>query len=340
MAPRDAVRAGAVMSFGVAETRAPRRGPPRSRLLDPRRRSRPPWRQARSLALLVVLGVCWGGHVGLSKAVGAQDAQTALAYLGPYMALTAVALSAAALCRRRAPLRRRHLGYFGLAGCFSYFAPMLAELVAAPRVDAGLFVLIEALAPAMTAALAVAVALERVSARRCGAILLGALAGVALFLPEAAAGSANFSIWALVAFIVPVSYSISNVYVLARWPQEMGVLQVAAGEAVAGFLLSLGVAFAWGVDVPMMARAVEEGGDLILAMAAMAIVTAFLSVYLLRVESAVFVSFGGVVGLATGVLVGVFFFDERPSWGLWVACGLTLASLRLLRSAGGDGAAA
>nr|MBX2853554.1 hypothetical protein [Paracoccaceae bacterium] len=61
---------------------------------------------------------------------------------------------------------------------------------------------------------------------------------------------------------------------------------------------------------------------------------ALISVYLLKTESAVFVSFGGIISLATGVLAGVLIFEERPTLGLWAACAMVAGSLWLLRGEG------
>ena len=288
-------------------------------------------RRLRSFVLLILLGAAWGLHVAFSKLLDAQGVREALAYLSIYMGITSGALLAAALIWGRSGWRWSALSVFMAAGAFAYFTPLLIELLAAPQIDATLFSMVEALEPAMATAFAAAVAIERATQRRVAAVALAICAAALLLLPEARLGATEVSPWLAAAFLAPASYSIANVYLVARWPEGMGVLAVSAGEATAGFVLSFVVALAAGVDGAMLIDAAATGGLPLWALTAASLITALVSVYLLKTESAVFVSFGGIISLATGVLAGVLIFGERPTLWLWAACALVAGSLWLLR---------
>ena len=87
------------------------------------------------------------------------------------------------------------------------------------------------------------------------------------------------------------------------------------------------------VDIPDGKRTVHKqptprAGGLAIMVAFMMGIGYF---YMLRASGAVFVSFASFVALATGVLCGVVFFEERPTLGLVVACGLTMSAVWLLQ---------
>lgn len=293
------------------------------------------------IVLLGALGVSWGAHVGLAKLLDAQNAVEALAYLTLYMLATAAILLGVAFAAppRNGASRFRPslkvLIFFGVAGLFSYFIPLLGELVAAPQIDATLFSLIEAFGPAMSASLAVLFAVERVTERKLVAILLIVLAGLMLTAPGANLPTGERAIWLLVAAMAPLSYAITDLYILTHWPidaagKRMGVLPLSAGEALFGFFLSLAVAVAYGVDAEMLLWAAGSW-PLLLALTLANVTTALLAIYLLKAESAVFVSFAGILALFVGVAAGIALFDESPSPAFWSSAALVVAALWFLR---------
>lgn len=294
-------------------------------------------RRPLALALLALLGVSWGVHVSLSKALDAQDNKTALAYLTIYMAGTAIGLSALqAAARRPFRFRRAHLRFLVIAAFLGYFAPLLTEIIVAPKIDVSLFALVGALYPAMTLAIAAAIRLERVTLRRFVALTLGLAASVVLLAPDVALSSEAATLWVLLAFCAPMAYALDNVYVASAWPSDLDTLQVSAAEAAVGLAMCLVISLFTGVDAGAVSGAMESGGIWLWALIFVSMAGTWLYFELLRTAGAVFVSFGGFISLATGILSGVIFFAERPTLGLWVACALTVASLMLLRSAAAE----
>lgn len=287
-------------------------------------------RRLRALALLLMLGASGGIHIAFSKLLGAETVAEALSYLSIYMAATSLTLLAAAQVRGAPGWRFSAVPVLVITGGFAYFAPLLIEILIAPRIDAALFAMVEGLEPAMATALAAAIALERATRRRLSAVAFAVLAGVLMYAPQATLPDSSGALWLAAAFLAPACYSIANVYLAANWPEGMSVLAVSAGEAFLGFLLGLIVALAAGVDGGMLVTAVQTKGVWLTALTAVSVVNAFLAVYLLRTESVVFVSFGGIIALATGVVAGMTIFAEQPTLLFWIACALTAASLWLL----------
>lgn len=290
-------------------------------------------RRGSDLLLLALLGVGWGLHVVLSKALGAQDAGEAMAYLSVYMAASALGLiSMGAVFSRPFRPTLRLLVFFVFSSVLGYLGPILAELVIAPRIEAGLFALIASLTPVLTAAVAAVLGLDRLTGRLAAALAAGSAAAVLTVAPDLGGMRAGGTLWVALAFVVPAFYALDNVYIQARWPEPLDVFQVSAGEAVVALGLTSGLALTWGVTPQDMARAAGQGGAVLAGLVLAALATVWLFFYLVRHCGAVFVSFAGFVSLGTGVLCGIVFFDERPTPTLAAAAVLTMIALWLLRA--------
>lgn len=294
-------------------------------------------RRARSLVLLVALGTGWGLHISLSKGLGAETTAEALAYFVVYMAGAAIGLCAAVLAfskpfRVTWPIFR----FFVIASFFGYLIPLLTEMIVAPKIDAALFTLIAALSPMLTMAIATAIGQERATRKRLFALALGLAAGAILLAPGVALSREAMTVWVLAAFIAPIAYACDNVYIVWAWPKHLNALQVSAAEAVAGLVLAIIAASAYGVGPAAVATAAQTGGVWLPALVIVSVISTLLFFHLLRTDGAVFVSFAGFVSIATGVLAGIVLFGERPSLGLWTSCALIFGAMWMLRETGSD----
>lgn len=290
-------------------------------------------RTGTDLLLLSLLGLGWGLHVVLSKALGADGASEALAYLVVYMLGSATGLIAMGLVFST-PFRPTagQGGFFLVSAFLGYLGPISAELVIAPRIDAGVFALIASLTPVFTVAVAVSLGLDRLTGKLALALAAGMAAAALMAAPDLATLRQGATAWTLLALVVPVLYGFDNVYVQARWPRGLDVFQVSAAEAVVALALVLPLAGIWGIGTPDVWRAAEQGGAVLAGLVLAALATVWLFFYLVRHCGAVFVSFAGFVSLGTGVACGVLFFGERPGLALLAAGALTVAALWLLRA--------
>lgn len=286
----------------------------------------------RTRLLLALLGAGWGLHIVLTKAIGAEGAREALAFLVLYMlaASAGLVLVCMATSGLRRP-RRGHLVFFVIGSCFGYLGPILVELLVAPQLDAALLALIGATSPIITLAIAVPVRAARLTPRVGAALMLGTGAAALILVPSAALPAAAALGWVLAGFLLPLFYGIDNVYVQVMWPKDLDSFQVAAGEAVVATLISGGIALAWGVGAGDLAAGLAQGGTELALLAVVSVGTVWLYFHLVREAGGVAVSFAGFVSIATGVVLGFLLFDETPGLWTWAACALTLAALSVLR---------
>src|SRR5690606_4239834 len=165
------------------------------------------------------LGGLWGLHIVFAKAIGAEDARSALALLVLYVSAAAAGLIAVALLRSR-PFRPdlRRVRFFAISSALGYMGPIFFELLIAPRIDASVFALIAGATPLATVGLAVAVGRDRLSPVLAGAIVAGSAAALLLLGPAAFGAGAAPPFWVALAFAVPLLYGAGDVFIEANWP--------------------------------------------------------------------------------------------------------------------------
>src|SRR5215468_11711523 len=138
-----------------------------------------------TLALLVLLGSCWGLYYPIFKFA----VRSGLSHSGIIMAITggvAAALLAVTLVRRRPPVFARRTGrFYFVCALLGYLVPYTFAIIASSRVDAGVLTLIGATSPILTLCLASATGTERLTARRLLSIALGAASVLILVAPQA-----------------------------------------------------------------------------------------------------------------------------------------------------------
>ena len=187
-----------------------------------------------TIALLVVLGSCWGLYYPIFKFA----VRSGLPYSGIMMAITggvAIALLAVAFARGRPPVFRRHTGRFYLVcAMLGYLVPYAFALFATSRVDAAVLTLIGATSPIITLCLAALTRTERMTGRRLLSIALGAASVAILVIPEASFAGDTVLVGMLAGFGVPLSYSSYHVFVSRHWPVGFEFLPGRLGRSGAG----------------------------------------------------------------------------------------------------------
>src|SRR6185312_3486405 len=153
-----------------------------------------------TIALLVLLGSCWGLYYPIFKFA----VRSGLPYSGIMMAITggvALMLLAVAFARGRPPVFRRHTGRFYLVcAMLGYLVPYAFALFATSCLDAAVLTLI-----------------ERMTGRRLISIALGAASVAILVIPEASFAGDTVLVGMLAGFGVPLSYSSYHVFVSRHW---------------------------------------------------------------------------------------------------------------------------
>lgn len=279
--------------------------------------------------LICLIGSGWGLHFLFTKALGSASVKEALAFLVLYILGTASGLLALGLLGSRAYRPTwGQVRFFAISSSFGYLGPILAELIIAPNVNAGIFALIAGATPVTTVAIAALFGFERVTVVLAGALAAGSASALVLLGPGAEAGGPVF--WIALAFVVPLLYGADNVYIERAWPKGLDSLQVAAGEGVVATVICASVALAFGVRADDIAVAADRGGWLLAGLILTSFVSTWLYFHVAHGSGAVFVSFASYIAILAGVLGGVLFFAERPGWPLALAAALLIVALRLL----------
>ena len=198
------------------------------------------------LIVLLLMGTLWGLQFAMLK-LAVESGRPELNVLLMALVLISVVYAILVALRGRAiRFTRENLVFFVIIAILGYILPMGATLYAAPYVPAGIITLFASLSPIATFAVAIGLRTEPVSRIRIGAMLLGCVSALLVLGPEAELPGYGAIGWMLLVLIVPLTYGVESIYVAARWPKGMGVLELGLGEAIVAAILTLPFFFLFG----------------------------------------------------------------------------------------------
>lgn len=283
-----------------------------------------------SLLLLLVLGTNWGLGFTLGK-FGVTGGLHPLAYA--FWQCTGgglVLLAVTAFRGQMPPLSWGHARYYLLCGVSNIALPNFFALTAmANGVPAGIIVLLVALGPLLTYAIALPAGLEPVNRRRAIGILVG-LAGAALILvPRASLPSPELYGWVMFALLTPLCYGVSNVYLAWARPPDVPSLALGSAMQLGAGLSLLPMALVLGkMHVPWPPLSTAEIANL--SHIAVSGIGAMFFFELMRVRGPVYASQVGYIVCLSGVFWGKLFFGEQHSVWVWLAMIVIFIGLALV----------
>lgn len=288
---------------------------------------------------LVGLGMCWGLTIPLTK-IAVSTGHHPLGLVAMQSLLMTLLLGAAIVARGgRFRVEPRVLSLFLIIALSGSLVPGLFSFTASARLPAGVMAIVIALVPMFSLPIALLLGLERPSLRRMGGVLLGAAAVVLLVGPEASLPGAGAAWFVLVALIAPACYGFEGNYLALRGTQGLDPVQVLWGASVVSALLSVPSAAAAGLWVTP-----DEGlgwPETAIGLVALANCAAYVGyIWLVGKAGAVFASQVAYLVTASGVVWSMLLLSERYSGWIWMALGLMLTGLALVRPAKADQAAA
>ena len=315
----------------LAAPSAPRRFALRGAALVPQRASPLPEAMRRWWPLLVLLlmGMTWGLQFTMLKLAVERGRAEFNVVLMALVLISAVYTLLVVLRGRTFRPTREHVVFFAVIGVLGYILPMGATLYAAPHMPAGIITLFASLSPIATFAVAIGLRTEPVSRIRIGAMLLGCVSALLVLAPQLELPGRGALVWMLLVLVVPVCYGVESIYVAARWPKGLGVLELGLGEALVAAVLTLPLfllfgeprAFGLGVSVADLA---------ILVFVLCGIFEVLMYFWLIRTTGGVLVSFGTFVSLFAGIGWGMVIFSERHGPSVWLAVLVLVAGLALV----------
>jgi drug/metabolite transporter (DMT)-like permease len=279
----------------------------------------------RPLALLLA----FGGGMGLILALGTiaiEGGVSALTLAAFQNTIAGVCILAIVLARGgRVPLARRYLLFYAMSAVTGIAVPHAAMFLALPKLGAGLTAIAYLFPPLFTYALAWMFRLERFDGLRLGALLMGFLGtGFLVFpsggLPEGVGGG-----WVLLAYLIPVSLAIGNVYRSLAWPGDTPVPVLSGAVLLCAGLLLWFAAAAFDQVTSLQTIEGEVWPAIVTALVAALAYLAFFE--LQRAAGPVYLSQSGYIVTLVGMGFGLFAFGETYGPGVWAGVALVLLGL-------------
>ena len=276
------------------------------------------------LLLLLTTGLLLGFYfpVGrLSADAGIDPLLWALLIsLGP-----GLLLSIASLASDRSMLRVGHLAFALVSGLLAYVVPNALTFGALPHVGSGYMSLMFAFSPVVTAALSMLVGVRPPNGRLLAGVGLGFAGAVFIALSRFGLPADANGQWHWLAFLVPLSLGIGNVFRTAFWPAGMAPLRMAAVTNLVASLPLIVLLILWGRD-GAVATALHSPLILLLQVSiSAAMFTVFFR--LQWVGGPTYLSQIGYVAAAVGLLCGVVFLQELYPPLVWAGAATIAAGV-------------
>ncbi|MBI3706634.1 MAG: DMT family transporter, partial [Proteobacteria bacterium] len=183
--------------------------------------------------------------------------------------------------------------------------------------------------PLLTYAMSLGLGAEPFQPRRAAGILLGLAGTLMIILPRTSLPAPDLAPWAVLALLTPACYAVGNI-IIARWrPPGTGSLALACAMQVVATILLIPAVLATDSFHPLWPPLSTADVAIISHMVAAAL-GALLWFELVRMTGPVFMSQVAYVVTLTGVLWGMYFFDERHSPWFWAAAATIFLGLMLV----------
>ena len=289
------------------------------------------------LTLLFAIGVGWGLGVIFAK-YGGQNGIAPVGYL--FWVALGGGVVAMLICWLRGTfpkLSREHLRYYLLTAILRTASANLIFYTVVQHIPAGVMSVVLGTSPLFTYGLSLSFRMEKFNQIRLGGLLLG-LAGVALFvLPRGSLPDPSMAGWVLAGFAAPILYAVANIFIDRQRPKT-------------GDSITFAVGMLWGTAILILPLAIYTGdfyvpalplnaADWVLFTHMLIAGVAFYGLFeLIRMSGPTYASQLTYVVTLTGIVVGIFVFDEIHSIWIWagtamVLSGVGLVNIRTKRSA-------
>jgi|TARA_B110000263_G_scaffold162798_1_gene141668 drug/metabolite transporter (DMT)-like permease len=281
------------------------------------------------LLLLLALGSLWGLSPAFTKflalegisPIGAVFWQTLIAGTGLLIII---------LIRRvKVKFDRRYVSYFAVMGAVGIALPNSNMVFVVEHIPAGLMSVIIVTAPVITYIVAVVIRLEKLDACRAAGVLLGLIGVAVLVLPRGSLPSADMLPFALLAFITPTAWALTNVYAEAARPVEADSMVLAMGTMFSASITALVASIATNTFHPIWLD-FDVGDQALIAYGLITVCTFFLYFTVVSMSGAVYLAQVGYITTLMGLGWGAWFYGEEPSAWLWIAVVLVFAGLMLV----------
>ena len=258
----------------------------------------------KSTILLFVLSSLWALHFSLVKLVEADN--NPFSILVPLLLILCVLFFLFLKINNQTfKFTLRKSLFFVIAGIFAYVIPLYVEFLVAPKIDAGILVLIVSSVPVFTLLIVWLFRLLSINLK----LILGTLSGiVGVSLIMFGNSNNTLNIWAILALIVPLSYSFDAIFMEKFWPSKLNTFQVAFGECIASLILIIFLNFLLGTSIDEYTYWLKLESFWWLSIVTFIEIALFF--YILKNNGAVFINLGSYLVMPAGFIWGFIIFGE------------------------------
>ena len=258
----------------------------------------------KSTMLLFVLSSLWALHFSLVKLVDADN--NPFSILVPLLLILCFLFFLVLKINNQTfKFTLRKSLFFGIAGIFAYVIPLYVEFLVAPKIDAGILVLIVSSVPVFTLFIVWLFRLLSINLK----LILGTLSGiVGVSLIMFGNSNNTLNTWAILALIVPLSYSFDAIFMEKFWPSKLNTFQVAFGECIASLILIIFLNFLLGASIDEYAFWFKLESFWWLSIVTFIEIALFF--YILKNNGAVFINLGSYLVMPAGFIWGFIIFGE------------------------------
>lgn len=287
------------------------------------------------IVALLLFGTAWGATVTLAQ-VAVSSGHSPIAITAWEVLYGAVLLALVCAARRSwPPVSRRWVAIYVAIAVLGTLVPNSFSYLAAFHLPGGVIALVIATAPMLTLLLAVAIRADRFTRANVAGLLLG-LTGVALLvLPGEALPDPAKTVFVFVALVACAAYAVETNMVARFVPPSADPVAVLLGAFLAGLAIAVPLVLATGTGTlahaPWNVARFAGPEWALVALAALHVLAYGGYLWLVGASGPVFASQIGTVVTASGVLLSVWFLQERPSPYVWASLLAMLAGLALVR---------
>ena len=278
----------------------------------------------KDLLLLFTLASLWALHFSLVKLVEAD--RNPFSILVPLLLVLSVLFLFVLIFNKQTfAFSIRKIIFFIIAGSFAYIVPLYVEFLVAPKMDAGILVLIVSSVPVFTLLLVWSFKLLSVSYK----LILGTISGlIGISLIVLGNDYKTLNIYSIIALIVPLSYSFDAIFMEKYWPTNLNTFQVAFGECLISFFLILIMNIFLGTKTSEYTYWLKLEDFWLLTIITFLEVSLFF--YILKNSGAVFINLGSYLVIPAGFLWGYIIFQETFTVLKFLCTLLIMASIFLI----------
>ena len=282
------------------------------------------YKNYKNLLLLFTLASLWALHFSLVKLVEAD--KNPFSILVPLLFILSILFFFVLIFNKEVfAFSIRKIFFFIIAGSFAYIIPLYIEFLVAPKMDAGILVLIVSSVPVFTLLLVWSFKLLSVNYK----LIFGTMSGlIGISLIVLGNDYKTLNLWTLIALIVPLSYSFDAIFMEKYWPSKLNTFQVAFGECLISFFMILIMNIFLGTNINEFTYWLLLDDFWLLTIITFLEVSLFF--YILKNSGAVFINLGSYLVIPAGFLWGYIIFQETFTVLKFLCTLLIMASIFLI----------